>query len=74
MSLPGKGIKASVCGFPLLSGSPSFTGACSHPLTSELQTLGLSLFSVTLAGQPIAFFGLSDMPRAGAGALVVELT
>jgi cation transport ATPase len=74
VSLPGKGIKASVCGFPLLGGSPSFTGACSHPLTSELQSSGLSLFSVTLAGQPIAFFGLSDTPRPGADALVVELT
>jgi cation transport ATPase len=73
VSLPGKGIKASVCGFPLLGGSPSFTGACSHPLTSELQSSGLSLFSVTLAGQPIAFFGLSDTPRPGASALVAEL-
>ncbi|KAF8870201.1 E1-E2 ATPase-domain-containing protein [Infundibulicybe gibba] len=74
VSLPGKGIKASVCGFPLLGGSPSFTGACSHPLTSELQASGLSIFSVTLAGQPIAFFGLADTPRPGADALVAELT
>lgn len=74
VSLPGKGIKASVCGFPLLGGSPSFTGACSHPLSSDLQASGLTLFSVTLAGQVIAFFGLADTPRPGAHTLVAELT
>ncbi|KAG2144603.1 heavy metal translocatin [Suillus clintonianus] len=74
VSLPGKGIKASVCGFPLLGGNPTFTGACSHPLSSKLQSSGLTLFTVTLAGQPIAFFGLADTPRPEANALVVELT
>ncbi|KAG2343050.1 heavy metal translocatin [Suillus weaverae] len=74
VSLPGKGIKASVCGFPLLGGSPTFTGACSHPLSTELQSSGLTLFTVTLAGQAIAFFGLVDTSRPEASALVVELT
>jgi Cd2+-exporting ATPase len=74
VSLPGKGIKASVCGFPLLGGSPSFAGICSHPFASELQASGLTLFAVALAGQPIAFFGLADTPRPGVDALVVELT
>ncbi|KAG1738850.1 heavy metal translocatin, partial [Suillus paluster] len=73
VSLPGKGIKASVCGFPLLGGSPTFTGACSHPLSSELQSSGLTLFTVTLAGQAIAFFCLADTPRPDANALVMEL-
>jgi Cu2+-exporting ATPase len=74
VSLPGKGIKASVCGFPLLGGNPTFTGACTHPLCSDLQVSGLTLFTVTLAGQPIAFFGLADTPRPGVHDLVVELT
>jgi cation transport ATPase len=74
ISVPGKGVKASICGFPLLGGSPSFTGACSHPLAADLQASGLSLFTVTLAGQPIAFFGLADTPRSGADVLVAELT
>jgi Cd2+-exporting ATPase len=74
VSLPGRGIKASICGFPLLGGSGAFTGACSHPMSSELQASGLTLFTVTLAGQPIALFGLADTPRPGARALVAELT
>jgi Cu2+-exporting ATPase len=74
VSLPGKGIKASVCGFPLLGGRGTFTGACSHPISCELQASGLTLFTVTLAGQPIALFGLADTPRPGARALVAELT
>lgn len=74
VSLPGKGIKASICGFPLLGGSPSFAGICSDPVASELQASGLTLFAVSLAGRPIAFFGLADTPRPGAGALITELT
>lgn len=73
VSLPGKGIKASICGFRLLGGSPSFAGLCSHPIASELQASGLTLFAVSLAGQPIAIFGLADTPRLGAGALIREL-
>lgn len=74
VSLPGKGIQASVFGFPLLGGSPNFAGVCSHPFASELQASGLTLFAVALAGQPIALFGLADTPRPGADALVAELT
>ena len=74
VSLPGKGIKASIYGFPLLGGSPSFTGACSHPLSSDFQTSGLTLFSVMLAGQLIALFRLTDTPRPGAHSLIMELT
>ena len=60
--------------FPLLGGSPSFTGACSHLLSSDFQTSGLTLFSVMLAGQFIALFRLTDTPRPGAHSLVMELT
>ncbi|CAA7269956.1 unnamed protein product [Cyclocybe aegerita] len=73
VSLPGKGIKATIQGFPLLGGSPSFTGACNHPISVELQTSGLSLFSVTLAGQPLVIFGLVDTPRPEAKTLLNEL-
>ena len=74
VSLPGKGVKGSVRGFPLLGGNPNFTGACSHPFSSDLRSSGLTVFTVTLAGQAIAFFGLADTPRPDANALVVELT
>ncbi|KAJ3511903.1 hypothetical protein NLJ89_g3840 [Agrocybe chaxingu] len=73
VSLPGKGIKATIQGFPLLGGSPSFTGACNHPISIELQTSGLSLFSVTLAGRPLVIFGLIDTPRPEAQILLDEL-
>lgn len=71
--LPGKGIKASIGGYPLLGGSPEFTGAITHPLFSSLCSSGYSLFTVTLAGQIIAFFGLVTTPRPNAKALITEL-
>jgi Cd2+-exporting ATPase len=74
VSLPGKGIKAKVAGFPLLGGSPVFTGACTHPLISDFQRSGLTLFTVTLAGQTIALFGLADVPRPNSNVLIAELT
>ncbi|KAF8063296.1 heavy metal translocatin [Lyophyllum atratum] len=74
VSLPGKGIKASLSGFTVLGGSADFTCVSSHPLYSDLCSSGLTVFTVTLGGQPIAFFGLADTPRPDASALVAELT
>ncbi|KAJ7821572.1 HAD-like domain-containing protein [Mycena olivaceomarginata] len=39
----------------------------------ELTSLGLTLFTVTIAGELIAAFGLSDTPRPDAPALLAEL-
>jgi P-type E1-E2 ATPase len=71
--VPGKGIQASLGGYPLLGGSPEFTGAIHHPLFSTMCSSGYSLFTVTLAGQTIAFFGLTATPRANAKELITEL-
>ncbi|PVF91750.1 heavy metal translocatin [Serendipita vermifera] len=71
--LPGKGIKASLGGYPLLGGSPEFTGAINHPIFASMCSSGYSLFTVTLAGQTIAFFGLAATPRPNAKDLVSEL-
>jgi Cu2+-exporting ATPase len=56
-----------------MGGNPTFTGTCEHPTVLELSSSGLSLFTVTLAGQPIAFFGLADTPRPEVGPLIAEL-
>lgn len=72
-SVPGKGIKASLGGFPLLGGNAEFTASQNHPSLSSLCASGYSLFSVSLAGQTIAIFGLAATPRPTAHSLVQEL-
>jgi Cu2+-exporting ATPase len=73
VSLPGMGVKTTLAGYPLLGGSAQFTGAAQHPLVQELTSLGLTLFTVTVAGELVAAFGLSDTPRPDARALLAEL-
>ncbi|KAJ7167310.1 E1-E2 ATPase-domain-containing protein [Mycena crocata] len=72
-SLPGMGIKAMLAGYPLLGGSPKFTGTMQHPFVQEFTARGLTLFTVTLGGQLVAAFGLADTPRADAAALLEVL-
>ncbi|KAJ7069131.1 E1-E2 ATPase-domain-containing protein [Mycena amicta] len=72
-SLPGMGMKSTLAGYPLLGGNPKFTGAAEHPFVQDLTALGLTLFTVTLAGELVAVFGLADMPRADAPALLKAL-
>ncbi|KAJ7430594.1 E1-E2 ATPase-domain-containing protein [Mycena latifolia] len=73
LSLPGMGVKATLAGYPLLGGSPQFTGAAQHPLVQEFTAIGLTLFTVTLAGELVAAFGLADTPRPDAPALLADL-
>ncbi|KAJ6549780.1 HAD-like domain-containing protein [Mycena capillaripes] len=73
VSLPGMGVKTTLAGYPLLGGSAQFTGAAQHPLVQELTSLGLTLFTVTVAGELVAAFGLWDTPRPDAPALLAEL-
>ncbi|KAJ7118089.1 E1-E2 ATPase-domain-containing protein, partial [Mycena epipterygia] len=73
ISLPGMGVKATLAGYPLLGGKPEFTGAAQHPLIQEFTASGLTLFTVTLAGELVAAFGLADTPRADASALLEAL-
>jgi cation transport ATPase len=72
-TVPGKGIRAALCGFELLGGSPSFSGIDSHATVREYVSSGLSLFTVTLGGTCLAAFGLSDLPRPEARSLVRSL-
>lgn len=72
-SLPGMGIKASLAGYPLLGGSPKFTGSLEHHVVKECIAAGYTLFTVTLAGQLIAVFGLADVARPESAALIAEL-
>ncbi|KAF8198891.1 E1-E2 ATPase-domain-containing protein [Mycena galopus ATCC 62051] len=72
-SLPGMGISATLAGYPLLAGNPTFTGAVQHPFIQEFTTRGLTLFTVTLAGELVAAFGLADTPRADAATLLEAL-
>jgi Cu2+-exporting ATPase len=67
------GVKSTLAGYPLLGGNPKFTGAAQHPFIQELTAHGLTLFTVTLAGELVAAFGLADMPRADAPALLEAL-
>lgn len=71
--LPGKGMKSNLLGYSLLAGSPSFTQMGSNTVVQELVASGVTLFTVSLAGQAVAVFGLSDTPRDEARALVLEL-
>ncbi|KAJ7476887.1 E1-E2 ATPase-domain-containing protein [Mycena galericulata] len=71
--LPGMGVKATLAGYPLLGGNPKFTGAAEHHLVQEFTARGLTLFTVTLAGELVAAFGLADTPRADAPALLEAL-
>ncbi|KAJ7265471.1 E1-E2 ATPase-domain-containing protein [Mycena haematopus] len=73
ISLPGKGVKAMLAGYPLLGGNPKFTGAVQHPVVQEFTACGLTLFTVTLAGELVAAFGLADTPRDDAPALLEAL-
>ncbi|KAJ6561264.1 E1-E2 ATPase-domain-containing protein [Mycena sp. CBHHK59/15] len=73
LSLPGMGVKASLAGYPLLGGSPNFTGTSEHALVQELTSLGLTLFTVSLAGELVAAFGLADVARPESAGLVAEL-
>lgn len=73
VSIPGKGIKTVVAGFPLLGGSPRFTGVADLPQVRELLSQGLTLFTVTLGGELIATYGLADIPRPESAALVADL-
>ncbi|KAF7351979.1 Heavy metal translocatin [Mycena venus] len=73
ISFPGMGVKSILAGYPLLGGNPKFTGAAQHPFVQELTARGLTLFTVTLAGELVAAFGLADMPRADAPALLEAL-
>lgn len=73
VSVPGKGIKATVAGFPLLGGSPAFTDTLDAAPVQELLSRGLTLFSVTLGGELLAVFGLADVARPESAALVRDL-
>ncbi|KAJ7736303.1 E1-E2 ATPase-domain-containing protein [Mycena metata] len=73
ISLPGMGVKSTLAGYPLLGGNPKFTGAAQHPFVQEFTARGLTLFTVTLAGELVAAFGLADMPRTDAPALLEAL-
>jgi Cu2+-exporting ATPase len=67
------GVKATLAGYPLLGGNPKFTGAAQHPFVQEFTARGLTLFTVTLAGELVAAFGLADTPRDDASALLEAL-
>ncbi|KAK7042529.1 heavy metal translocatin [Favolaschia claudopus] len=73
-SLPGMGVRSILAGYPLHGGNPKFTGSTQHPIVQEFTARGLTLFTVTLAGELVAAFGLSDMPRADASPLLTELS
>ncbi|KAJ7040952.1 E1-E2 ATPase-domain-containing protein [Mycena alexandri] len=73
ISFPGMGVKSTLAGYPLLGGNPKFTGAAQHPFVQEFTARGLTLFTVTLAGELVAAFGLADMPRPDAAALLGAL-
>lgn len=73
ISLPGMGVKATLSGYPLLGGSPRFTGVANLPLIQELTSLGLTLFTVTLGGELVAAFGLADVARPESAGLVADL-
>ncbi|KAJ6573201.1 E1-E2 ATPase-domain-containing protein [Mycena vulgaris] len=73
ISVPGMGVESTLAGYPLLGGNPKFTGAAQHPFVQEFTARGLTLFTVTLAGELVAAFGLADMPRADAPALLEAL-
>ncbi|KAJ6492373.1 HAD-like domain-containing protein [Mycena vulgaris] len=73
ISFPGMGVKSTLAGYPLLGGNQKFTGAAQHPFIQEFTAGGLTLSTVTLAGELVAAFGLADMPRADAPALLEAL-
>ncbi|KAH8817562.1 E1-E2 ATPase-domain-containing protein [Flagelloscypha sp. PMI_526] len=73
VSVPGKGIKATFAGYPLLGGNPKFTETSEAPLVLELAARGLTLFTVTLGGELVAVFGLADVARPDSANLVADL-
>lgn len=72
-SIPGKGIQASLSGFPFLGGSAAFSGMQDHPVVQKLRDEGLTLFTISLGGEPVAVFGLADTPREDAQSLLAAL-
>lgn len=73
VSLPGQGIKGTIGGYSLLGGHPRFTGSSEVPAVKALLDLGLTLFTVTLGGQLVAAYGLTDTPRPESAALLQDL-
>ncbi|KAH9050899.1 heavy metal translocatin [Lactarius deliciosus] len=70
-SILGKGLEVTTSdGVLIRGGSPSWLGLQADPLYSTMMAKALSMFAVTFDGELIGFFGLTDLPRASAGAAV----
>jgi P-type E1-E2 ATPase len=73
--LPGKGLECKFAGFPLLGGSAEFAKGEFEPEEKGAATDGsTSVFTVSLGGQMIASFQLSDQERPDARDLVQTLS
>jgi heavy metal translocating P-type ATPase len=65
-SIPGSGLEATLSdGTVLRGGNPGWLGLISHKSVAALRSAARTTFCVTLAGRPVAIFGLEDRLRPG---------
>jgi Cu2+-exporting ATPase len=69
----GRGLVASLGGLRLRGGSPAYTESTNEMFVQSVKDAQLTLFTVSIANQLIAVFGLADAPRPDAAALIREL-
>ena len=72
--VPGQGLESTFAGFPLLGGSATFVRGGYEDKKNDPSHGATSVFMVTLGGQIIAWFRLSDRERFDAHDLVRTLT
>ncbi|KAI6274756.1 hypothetical protein MCOR27_002566 [Pyricularia oryzae] len=71
--VPGFGIEAKYKGFVVRAGNPHWTQTESHSTVARLQDQGMTIFAVSLADTPIAFYSLRTRLRVDAAAVVKQL-
>ncbi|TLD30593.1 hypothetical protein PspLS_01819 [Pyricularia sp. CBS 133598] len=71
--VPGFGIEAKYKGLVVRAGNPHWTQTESHSTVARLQDQGMTIFAVSLADTPIAFYSLRTRLRVDAVAVVKQL-
>lgn len=73
VSLPGNGIEARWNGNAVQAGNPYWLGFEDSPMVHRITSLGLTTFCVSLDGELVAVFGLSDLLRPDAADTINQL-
>ncbi|TLD05501.1 uncharacterized protein PgNI_09082 [Pyricularia grisea] len=71
--VPGFGIEAKYNDLVVRAGNPHWTQTESHPTVARLLEQGMTIFAVSLADTPIAFYSLRTRLRVDAISVVKEL-